>query len=758
MLKHQQVNPEIELLSHGLKFTPTPAQNLPELEKDVKDFCRKLRLREHFYNENNDTDDDDHNHNPEDLVANKSNFNPKRNKNILLDTCIDTITKTACELSSLPVKNVKNNSTKSNKKALIDLQNDPNIIIKEADKGGAVCIMDRAYYGNKIKEMLQDENTYSEIEQNKIKSTMSKIKKLIKQHDQSLTDKERDYLTNFKIKVSDLYGLPKVHKSDEIKSAVQQSKSSYVQVQSPADLKFRPIVAGPVCPTSRLSHLVDILLKPIPQYTRSYVRDDIDFLTKFQRQLDQDKKFKLVTFDVESLYTNIDHDLGKKAIKYWIDKHRDKIPSRFSAKFICEAIEIILENNVFHFDDKFFIQLKGTAMGTKMAPNYASLVLAYLEEMLYTKLESEKGIEYAKFIKEHFVRYLDDCFIVWNEAQGDIKYFHTLLNNLHPSLNFTLESSETEIPFLDILVKLNNNQVTTDIYYKPTDTHQYLSYNSCHPRHTKNNIPYSQARRICTIIDDPCEKNEKLQQMYDFFIDRGYPPELIKNGITKAKAIPQSELRKVKETVVEDIIPFVQRHNPRHPNVFKLLHSTFDILQTDQYMKKVLTNTKLIKSQRQPQNLKHLLTRARFTSNNSNVETGSKKCGDPRCGTCPYMLETKTINIKRTGEEFTIKSLMNCKSTNVLYLMTCNGCHENYVGLTTTSLAARHRVHRQQIQHPYLRQIGASEHFDKCNPNKKIKYNVAPFFKINNKTMGEIKESLFIKRFQPFLNKLTLST
>ena len=44
----------------------------------------------------------------------------------------------------------------------------------------------------KIKQVFQDENTYSEIEQNQIKSTMSKIQKLIKQHDQSLTDKEKD--------------------------------------------------------------------------------------------------------------------------------------------------------------------------------------------------------------------------------------------------------------------------------------------------------------------------------------------------------------------------------------------------------------------------------------------------------------------------------------------------------------------------------------------------------------------------------------
>ena len=41
--------------------------------------------------------------------------------------------------------------------------------------------------------------------------------------------------------------------------------------------------------TLRLSHIIDLILKPIPQYTKSYVRDDIDLLTKIQRQLDPQK-------------------------------------------------------------------------------------------------------------------------------------------------------------------------------------------------------------------------------------------------------------------------------------------------------------------------------------------------------------------------------------------------------------------------------------------------------------------------------------
>ena len=86
-----------------------------------------------------------------------------------------------------------------------------------------------------------------------------------------------------------------------IKVAVEQCKSPYVEIPCPTDLKFRPIVAGPTCPTFRLSHLIDIILKLIPQYTKSYVRDDNDFLTTLHCVLNPNHKCKLVTFDVETL-------------------------------------------------------------------------------------------------------------------------------------------------------------------------------------------------------------------------------------------------------------------------------------------------------------------------------------------------------------------------------------------------------------------------------------------------------------------------
>lgn len=45
---------EIKLLSKGLKYTPTPRMNNEQLKTDIKEYTRKLRLKEYF----NEDDDD----------------------------------------------------------------------------------------------------------------------------------------------------------------------------------------------------------------------------------------------------------------------------------------------------------------------------------------------------------------------------------------------------------------------------------------------------------------------------------------------------------------------------------------------------------------------------------------------------------------------------------------------------------------------------------------------------------------------------
>ena len=63
-----------------------------------------------------------------------------------------------------------------------------------------------------------------------------------------------------------------------------------------------------------LSNFIDILLQPYTKYIKRYIKDTKDFLQKLPHGISNDSI--LVSFHVESLYSNIPHDLGIEAIVF----------------------------------------------------------------------------------------------------------------------------------------------------------------------------------------------------------------------------------------------------------------------------------------------------------------------------------------------------------------------------------------------------------------------------------------------------------
>lgn len=257
-------------------------------------------------------------------------------------------------------------------------------------------------------------------------------------------------------------------------------------------------------------------------------------------------------------------------------------------------------------------------MGTKVAPTYATLTLGYLEEKLHEQILSLWGEEEARSIKSSWKRFLDDCFILWNNSDENLKIFHQLVNNLDPNIKFTLESSDTKLPFLDVLVIKKNWKLLTVIYYKTTDTHQYLHFNSCHPHHTKTAIPYNLARRICTIVSDENTQDISLRELKHYLTNQGYPEGLIDDRIRKARKYDRSELLASKhpEKTI-DIIPFVHTFNPRNMNITPIIHQFNNILINHQSTKEIYIYVNFINSRRQPKNLKRILCTSHFDTNHT---------------------------------------------------------------------------------------------------------------------------------------------
>lgn len=284
-----------------------------------------------------------------------------------------------------------------------------------------------------------------------------------------------------------LYLLPKIHKS----------------LHKPSG---RPIVSY-----NNISIFLDRILREFVLTSKSYIQDTTDFINKISELLIPDDAL-LVSFDVTSLYTSIDHNRGLEAVKRALTKSEWSLEAR---DLILELLKINLTCNYFTFNDKFYLQVRGTAMGANVVPMYANISMADL---------AERFIYRSEFFQKAlcWMRYIDDIFLVWTGTERELREFHLYINSLD-DVKFTVVVSKTEIQFLDTTVRFDQSSLTTQLFRKETDRNTLLKFDSCHPRKMVRALPYSQMLRAKRVEAKVDSLENALDLMTNNFRDRGYP-------------------------------------------------------------------------------------------------------------------------------------------------------------------------------------------------------------------------------------------
>ena len=191
----------------------------------------------------------------------------------------------------------------------------------------------------------------------------------------------------------------------------------------------------------------------------------------------------MVTFDVCSLYTNVPHKLGLRAIEYFFSNYRQSINPRFTTQFILEAASFILSSNSMTFDEMLYLQIHGTAMGTMFAPTYATLSMGFHEIELDAIIRNKFTLPVSNYFEESCRRFLDDCFIFLRLSLIKPNKLLDVLSNIHSAIKFTMETNDTQLPFLDVMINKEGKKVLMDIYAKPTHSKRYVSFRTNHPKH-----------------------------------------------------------------------------------------------------------------------------------------------------------------------------------------------------------------------------------------------------------------------------------
>ena len=495
-------------------------------------------------------------------------------------------------------------------------------------------------------------------------------------------------------------------------------------------------------------------------HLKSYVKDDIDMLRKLPRKIDPDSD--LYSFDVVSLYTSIGHQLGIEALSYWCDKLRNHIPERFTKDFIIKACHFILTNNFFQFNEHFWHQLIGTPMGTKFAPPYACLTMGYLEETrLYPRLPLLFSPSVCNMIIEFFRRYIDDCFQPWSRS-ADINTFFNLLNDLHPDITFTMEKGVKvqgstcsifyiKLNFLDITIILHQDgRIETDIFYKDTNTHDYLDYYSSHPTHVKDNIPFTLAKKIIVFCSNPVTEKIRLEELRQHLLKCNYDRKIIDKGFKNASLQGPAPPKETKN------ITFVSTFSPNYDTnyITKTAQKILDGCNNDR-IRSIFNNTKVTLATKQPPNILRQLSHAKFpSSGNKSKPDGLYKCCDPDCEICLYFIQEGTSFITSNGFKWTVQGHITCKTRNVLYFLTCLACNiETYTGKTKTQTNKRMNNHRSQC-----RSGRTTDKFDlhvhECI--KKNKLTSEPFFSV--RAFMTVKDAEMLSTYETYLHKRGFDT
>ena len=161
-------------------------------------------------------------------------------------------------------------------------------------------------------------------------------------------------------------------------------------------------------------------------------------------------------------------------------------------------------------------------------------------------------------------------------------------------------------------------------------------------------------------------------------------------------------MRTVKDQEKKKILPFISTFNPNNSKTLPIIKKTLQNFKTSHRMRNASKEVKFVNCERQAPNLGGVLCKSSFSPSNSN--SGVKNCCKSSV-CCQYMKEDMEHTFKTVSKKFKIKVPFNCESKNLIYVVICRSCKEEYTGQVQAMLKERLNTYRQHIRQPELQQI-----------------------------------------------------
>ena len=280
------------------------------------------------------------------------------------------------------------------------------------------------------------------------------------------------------------------------------------------------------------------------------------------------------------------------------------------------------------------------------------------------------------------------------------------MNTLHPTIKFDSQAqySTESLDFLDVTVSRVGDKLKTDLFTKATDTHQFLEFSSCHPYHTKRSIPYSQTLRLRRICSENEDLFKRVGELKGYLKSRGYDMNMVEKQVFEAMKISRDEALQEHEqrnSNNERDVLVTTYHPALSQKVFKILKNNHNILSLGEDHKEIFPDIPMV-SFRRAKSLKDILVRAmvKTQSNEPNMCQGCN--GRSNCEVCSILVNSSQFSNMDKSRTFDIrKGTLNCNTDKVVYLMTCNICHKQYVGKSLPIFRKRYNNYKSKFRKYY---------------------------------------------------------
>jgi hypothetical protein len=509
---------EKSLFLKGKKFCPVEKDPpIVRMQRELNTFFRHLRLQWHFRGQKDGRSDLEKKFYP------KSNWTPPK-------ACVEIenfISKMQEKFDRWkPQRYIKDNLSQKERQFLPKIKNDDSIVYMWEDKGSSFVKMSKQQYLEAGKNELGNKDVYEEIANDESKQIKTKsdiiADSLVQKNEVPL--KVGEFLKGGKFELSKFYHIVKTHK---IPPSVEDPNDWIEENGFP----LRGIISGCGSPTERLAGYVDYILQPGMKNLPSYLKDTIHTLQIIEETNNDIQEGRisldgvgLVSLDLEAMYNNMSEELGTGACREFLEKRTiqgggdsDFFPSTNS---VLAALELCLKNNYFQFDSKIYKQKRGVGTGIKLAPTYACIGVGKYETDLFS---SDQALLQKILL---WKRFIDDVLMLFRGSKEECEQLVNWLNSLMAgTIKFKFDFSYEKINFLDLEVYIQNGQLQSNLFVKPTNSQLFLDFQSNHPEHCKKAIPYSQALRVVERCSTAENAASQLANLSEKLIERNYPPK-----------------------------------------------------------------------------------------------------------------------------------------------------------------------------------------------------------------------------------------